>query len=84
MFIANIKVVIQVPRLAPIMIPKQSLGLIYFEDNNEIAIAVVPEEDWINADAIQPVKKLLNLVLTELEIYVFNFVINSFDKVSLI
>lgn len=68
MFIANIKVVIQVPRLAPIMIPKQSLGLMYLEDNKEIAIAVVPEDDCIIAADKKPIKKLLNVVLTDFDI----------------
>ena len=62
--IAIINVVKHVPKLAPIIIPKHSLCLINLEDNKVIAIAVTPDDDWIKADAIHPIKKLLNFVLT--------------------
>jgi len=84
MFIAKMKVVKHVPIFAPIIIPKHSFGFIYFDDNNEIAIAVVPEEDWISAEAIHPTKKLLKLVFTEFVIILFNFVINKAFNENLI
>ena len=83
-FIAIINVVTQVPRFAPIIIPKQSLGLIYFDDNKVIAIAVVPEEDCIAAEAISPNKKLLNLVFTDFVITVLSLVINKLFKENFI
>lgn len=60
-FIAVINVVKQVPKFAPIMIPKHSFGLIRFAESNEIEIAVTPDDDWIIAAVMQPNKKLLVL-----------------------
>ncbi len=65
MFIATIKVVKHVPKLAPIIIPKHCFGLMKLDDNSAIEIAVIPEDDWIKAEAIQPHKKDLNFVLTD-------------------
>ena len=65
MFIAKINAVKQVPKFAPIIIPRHSFCLIYFEDNRAIAIAVTPDEDCIKAEARQPHKNDLNLVFTD-------------------
>ena len=54
------------------------------DDKSDIAIAVTPDEDCIAADAIQPTKKLLSLVLTDLDIKLCNFVINNLFRLSLI
>ena len=70
--IAVINVVIQVPKLAPIIIPKQSFGFINLDDNKDIAIAVVPDEDWISAAHKNPNRKLLNFVFTDFVINCFN------------
>ena len=66
--IATINVVKQVPKFAPIIMPKHSSSFIYLEDNSEIAIAVIPDEDCIMADDKAPNTKLLNFVFTNFEI----------------
>ena len=82
--IAVINVVIHVPKFAPIIIPKQSFGFINLDDNKDIASAVVPEEDWINAAQKNPNRKLLNFVFTDLLINCFNLDVKRLLKVHFI
>ena len=74
---ATIKVVKQVPKLAPIMIPKHCFWVIKFEDNSEIEIAVAPEDDCIAPDDKKPNKKLLNFEFTHFDIIDFSFDANK-------
>lgn len=82
--IAATKVVKQVPRFAPIIMPKHVFLFIYLVVKREIAIAVIPEDDWIIAEPIAPTKKLLNLVSVWDWITIFILFENWFSKTFLI
>ena len=84
MLIAAMNVVKHVPKLAPIIIPKHVFLFIYFVVKREIAIAVIPDDDWIIAEPIAPTKKLFNFVLVWDCIMFFILLENWFFKSFLI
>ncbi len=84
MLIAKIKEVIHVPRLAPIIMPRQSSSLMYFDESKEILMAVTPEDDCNMLALIQPNKKLLVLEFVNRSIKLYIFDENIIFKLFLI